>query len=222
MQFFRGIFHNQNTCHTSLSLCIERVYIYTVYGRFKINLVSDGIPAQGTFGFIQLTGLIQYLFHQEIGHIQTAHAVTVVVDISPATAVGHTLVGNMIVHSEELLLQLILYSDIRRIVISNGYALHQFEVFIHFHAQFGKHILIPIRYHTFVSFRLTYHEDRQTAHLTVSICNLVEVVLLTNSRHFLIRQLAGCIKHISEAFLYHPHFLFLHITYRSQGYIRFP
>ena len=107
-------------------------------------------------------------------------------DVSPTTAVSHALVGNMVVHGKELLLQFILRSNIRYIVIGYGNTFHQFEILVHFHTQLGKHILIPIRYHTFVSFRLTHHEDRQTAHFPVFVRNLIVVILFTDSRHFLI------------------------------------
>ena len=133
LKFLRSIFHNQDTCHAPLRLCIESIYINAIDRGFRIHLISNGIPTQGAFRFIQLSGSPQYVFHQEVGHIQTAHAVSVMMDIPPTTAIGYSLISDMVVHGQELLFQFILCHSIRSIVIGIGYPAHQIEILTHLH-----------------------------------------------------------------------------------------
>ena len=133
LKFLRSIFHNQDTCHAPLRLRIESIYINAINRGFRIYFIGDGIPAQSTFRFVQLSGFSQYIFHQEIGHIQTAHTVSVMMDISPTTAISYSLIGDVVVHRQELLFQLILCHSIRSVVIGIGYPAHQIEILTHFH-----------------------------------------------------------------------------------------
>ena len=160
MQLLRAVLHNQDTGNTALQFSIESIYINTVFRRLGIHLVGNGIPVQCTFGILQLSCLTQDILHQEVRNEKPAHAVTVVVDIAPAAAIGNALVGNMVVHGKKLPFQFISHAGIQSIVIGYGDALHQVEVFVHLHAQPGKHIFIPIRYHTFISLRLPDHKNR--------------------------------------------------------------
>ena len=216
------VFHNKNAGNTALRLGVEGINVDAVHCRHRIYFVSDGIPAQRTFGIGQLASLAQHVFHQEVSHVKTTHAVTVMVDISPTATVSHTLVGNMVVHGQELLPQLIAQSIVFGIQVSSGYALHQVEIVVHLHAQLGEHILVPAGYHTLVSLGLAYHEDGQTAYLAVLISDLIEIVCLADGLHFLIGQFAGRIEHVAEAAFHQSHICLLLLVERCQGYFRLP
>ncbi len=222
LQFLRRILHNQNAGYAPLQLGVERIYINTVDGRFGIYLIGDGIPVERTYRLFQLTCLTQHVLHQEISHKKAAHTISVMVDISPATAVGNALVGGVIVHGDEFLLQLASQHRILRIVISSGNAFHQIEVVAYLHPQFGKHVLVPIGYHTFVCLGVTYEIDRTSCYLAVLVGNLIKIILLANGLHLLVRKRGRRVEHVAETLLHNPYILLLRLGHVCQGDVRFP
>ena len=143
-------------------------------------------------------------------------------DIAPTAAIGYPLVGDVVVHGQELLPQLVAQRVVLGVQIGSGDALHQVEIVVHLHAQLGKHILVPAGYHAFVGFGLTHHEDGQTAHLAVLIGNLIEVIRLADALHLLVGQLAGRVEHVAEAGFHPSDVSFLPLVERRQGDFRLP
>ena len=152
LKFFRCIFHHQYTCNTPRSLSIKRVHIDTIHLRFRINLIRNGIPTQSSLRFIQFAGFTEYVFHQKIGQIKSPDTITVMMNISPTTAISNSLIGNMIVHREEFIFHFCSDNSIFSIVIGNSYPFHQIKISFHLDSQLSQHILIPIGYHPFISF----------------------------------------------------------------------
>ena len=222
LQFLRGILHNQNAGYAALQLGVERIYINTVDGRFGIYLIGDGIPVERTYRLFQLTCLTQHVLHQEISHKQTAHTISVMVDIPPATAVGNTLVGGVIVHGDEFLLQLVFQRRILRIVVGDGDAFHQVEIVAYLYPQSGEHIFVPIGYHTFVCLGVTYEIDRTSCHLAVLVGNPIKIILLTDGLHLLVRKCGRRVEHVAETLLHNPYILLLRLGHVCQRDVRFP
>ena len=203
LQLLGRILHDQDARHPSLRLRIKRINVNAVHRRLRIHLIRNGIPLQRTLRLLQFSGIPEHILHQEIRHIQTAHAVSVMMDISPAAAISHSLIRNMIVHRQELLLHFLPYLLRIRIPVSKGNALHQVEVTRHLHAQFHEHILVPVRYQPLVSLRLTHHEYGHSAHLSVLIHDAVAVILLADGLHLLRLADRRRVQHIQETLL-HP------------------
>ena len=139
------------------------------------------------------------------------------VDVAPAAAVSHALVGDVVVHGQELLPQLVAQRVVLGVQIGSGDALHQVEIIVHLHAQLGKHVLVPAGYHAFVGLGLTHHEDGQTAHLAVLVGNLIEVIRLADGLHLLVGQLAGRVEHVAEAGFHPLDVGLLPVVERRQG-----
>jgi len=141
-------------------------------------------------------------------------------DISPTTAISNSLIGDMIVHREEFIFHFCSDNSIFSIVIGNSYPFHQIKISFHLDSQLSQHILIPIGYHPFISFRSTYHKNRYSGYLTVFIRNIIKLILLTNRLNLFLCQRRRSIHHLPETVLYQLHFLSLPFTYRSQLDIR--
>ena len=128
-------------------------------------------------------------------------------NVSPATSVCHSLVGDMVVHGHEFLTHFLLHPGILRIMIRQGNGFHQVEIRLHLHAQFGKHVLVPVRNHPLVSLRLTHHEDRQSAHLSILIYNMISVVFPTDIVNLLLGKFARRVNHVPVTLLHQVHVL---------------
>ena len=211
------VFHDEDAGHAALRLGVEGVDVDAVHFRHGVDFVGNGIPAQRTFGLGQLARLAQHVLHQEVGHVEAAHAVTVVVDVAPAAAISHALVGDVVVHGQELLPQLVAQRVVLGVQIGSGDALHQVEIIAHLHAQLGEHVLVPAGYHAFVGLGLAHHEDGQTAHLAVLVGNLIEVIRLADGLHLLVGQLAGRVEHVAEAGFHPLDVGLLPVVERRQG-----
>ena len=143
------------------------------------------------------------------------------VNIPPTATISHSLVGYMVIHRQKLLLHF--FPDFRlcsTIIIGYGNPPHQIKVSTHFYAEFSQHIFIPIRNNPFIGLGSTYHINRYARYLPVLVSNLVEIIFLADSLHFLVRELAFCIIHVAETFLQQLHFFFLLVADRSQFDIR--
>ena len=206
-KFFRCILHHQNAGNTSGSLRVKGIHVNTVSGRLWIYFIRNGIPAHGSFRFRQAIFFTQYILHQEIRKIQTAYAVSIMMYVSPAASIRYSLVGDMVVHSHEFLAHFLFHLCVLRIVICHGNGFHQVEISLHFHAQLRKHVLVPMGNHTLVCFRLTYHKNRQSAHLTIFIYNLIGIILPANFVYLLLRQFTRCINQIPVALFHQVHIL---------------
>ena len=176
MQFLGRVFHDEDAGDAALGLCVEYVDVDAVLGWLLVDLVGDGIPAEGLFGLGQLALFTQHVFHQEVGHVKSAHTVAVVVDIAPATAVGYALVGDVVVHGEELLSHFVAVCGVGSVVVGCGDAPHQVHVVAEVHTPFLEDASIDFRGDTFVGFDLASEEDGHAAHLAVAIGYLIEVV----------------------------------------------
>ena len=221
LQLLRGVFHHQDACYASGSLCIERVHINSVACRLGIHFVGYRIPAQCPFGFLQLSRLTQHVFHQEISQVQSADTVSVVMNVAPATAISHSLIGDMVIHRQEFLLHLL--PELRScstVIIGYGNPFHQVEIGTHLYTELGQHILVPIRYNPFVSLGSTYHIDRYACHLPILVGYLIEIIFLADCLHLFVRELAFCIVHVAETLFQQAHLFLLSVTDGSQLDVR--
>ena len=222
LQFLGGVFHHQNARNATGRLCIEGVHVDAVTFRLGIYLIGDSIPAQRPFRFKQLSFVTQYIFHQEVSRIKSAHAISVMVDIAPATAVSHSLIGDMVIHRHKFPLHFLTGRRIRlTVMVSYRNPFHQIKISTHLDSHLGQHIFVPVRNHPLVGFGRTHHENGHSGNLPVLIGNPVEIIFLTDGFHFLLRNLPFGIDHITETPFQQTHFLPLAVAYGRQFDVRF-
>ena len=124
------------------------------------------------------------------------------VDVAPAAAPANALVGDVLVHKEEHLLELVLICILNSVVVSDSYALHKGEVVGHLVAGTCEDVLVPRRYHTLVSLGMAHKPDALTCYHALLLADAILGKLGANLVHLLRIKLGRCVDNVAEALLH--------------------
>ena len=119
--------------------------------------------------------------------------------IAPAAAPANTLVGDVVVHEEEHLLQFGLVGSFGSVVPCECNLLHEVEILQHFKSGAGQYVLVPRLDDALVSFGVAYIPDRCTGDVAVLAADVVLGKLRAKLVHVLRVQLAWCIDEFTES-----------------------
>ena len=119
--------------------------------------------------------------------------------IAPAAAPANTLVGDVVVHEEEHLLQFGLVGSFGSVVPCECNLLHKIEILKHFKTRAGQYVLVPRLDDALVSLGVAYIPDRCTGDVAVLAADVVLGKLRAKLVHVLRIQLAWCIDEFTES-----------------------
>ena len=119
--------------------------------------------------------------------------------IAPAAAPAYTLVGDVVVHEEEHLLQFGLVGSFGSVIPCECNLLHEIEILQHFKSGAGQYVLVPRLDDALVSLGVAYIPDRCTRDVAVLAADVVLGKLRAKLVHVLRIQLAWCIDEFTES-----------------------